>query len=487
MKRLRCTTELIVLAVAVGASEANSARDIPDVWWPWKRLRGAKGLERMDGGERNLERGAAKRMQWPARLLGPRPGLREMNMLCWGLLAGLFIARFLIPMLIQLRSGTGSIVFLPADFIYFYGIGHIANNYPLERVYEYSLQLKTFNEIYALHDGAYGPSPYPPFVALFFSLLARVPFAAAFALWAAISLALYLVGIGDAVRTVFSGERLKASPIFCFALAFYPFAVGTLANGQLAAVAVFATGIAIAQEAKQRMFSSGLALSVLAYKPTLLVLVIPMLLVTRRFRALGGFATGVAMLVLATTAFGGIEVWAAYVRFLSLIGHVAGTAGPAGLPLWKYVDFDSCIHALSGGRGSTVLIAIGCAVVVVLADLLGKSRREGRPAQSLAWAATLTWTLLLNVYVPIYDTVLVTISVVLTLGALKELRRSNEAGWVVALSVAMVAASWVTSAIAEKHGVQVLSILLAVLGVGQLYFLWRSIGASVVRVDALSG
>ena len=111
--------------------------------------------------------------------------------------------------------------------------------------------------------------------------------------------------------------------------------------------------------------------------------------------------------------------------------------------------------------------------MVVLADLLRRSARVGRPAQNLAWAATLTWTLLVNVYVPIYDAVLVAISVVLTLGAMKELRRSWEAGWVVALSVVMVAASWDTSAIAEKHGVQVLSILLAVLGVAQLYLLWR--------------
>ena len=449
---------------------------------------GCERLGRMDSGERSLEEsGAAKRLHWPVRLLGPRPGLRELNMMCWGLLAGVFLARFLIPVLIQLRSGAGSNAFLPADFIYFYGIGHIVNHYPLARVYDYPLQLKTFNEIYALHDGAYGPSPYPPFVALFFSLLARLPFAAAFALWGAASLALYLVGIGVAVRTVFPGERLKASLIFCFALAFYPFAVGTLLNGQLSAVAVCAFGVAIALETKQRMFASGLALAMLVYKPTLLVLLIPMLLVTRRFKALGGFAAGVTMLVLATTAFGGMEVWTAYGRFLSLIGHVAGASGPAGLPLWKYVDFNSCIHALTGGRGSTALIAIGCAIAIVLAHLLWKSAGEGRPAQSLAWAATLTWTLLLNVYVPIYDAVLVAISVVLTLGALKELRRRGEAAWVVALSVAMVATSWETSAIAEKHGVQVLSILLAVLGFGQVFGLWRTLGPNAVYAEALTG
>ena len=114
---------------------------------------------------------------------------------------------------------------------------------------------------------------------------------------------------------------MKASLVFCFALAFYPFAIGTLANGQLAAVAVFSVGMAIAQETNSRPFSSGLALSILTYKPTLLVLLIPMLLLTRRFRALGGFVTGAAMLALAATAVGGVEVWTAYARFLNLIGR----------------------------------------------------------------------------------------------------------------------------------------------------------------------
>ena len=42
---------------------------------------------------------------------------------------------------------------------------------------DYSLQQKIFNGINpAPGEGFYGPSPYPPFVALFFSLFARLPF-----------------------------------------------------------------------------------------------------------------------------------------------------------------------------------------------------------------------------------------------------------------------------------------------------------------------
>jgi hypothetical protein len=49
-------------------------------------------------------------------------------------------------------------------------------------------------------------------------------------------------------------------------------------------------------------------------------------------------------------------------------------------------------------------------------------------------------------------------------------------GWVVFLSVVICAASWETDAIAKSHGIQLLSIMLVVLGLGQLYLLRRVIG-----------
>lgn len=434
----------------------------------------------MDGDYRthDLECGKRALPRWPVSLLGPAPGLKEMNLACWGLFAALLITRFCYPLWVQFKTGIGSFHLLPADFIYFYGIGRIANEYPLARLYDYGLQLKIFNEIYPLHDGAYGPSPYPPFVALFFSLFARVPFLPAFFLWACVSLGLYIAGIAAAVKDLFPGERLKVSLIFCFALAFSPFLYSTLANGQIGTLAVCSVGLAIALERNSKPFSCGLALSILAYKPTLLLLLIPMLLLTRRFRALCGFIAGAALLALAVTASAGTQIWPAYADFLSYFGRVTGFDGHSVLRLWKYVDFSSFFQTVCGGRSweeLMILIPVTSAIAAGLAVLLWKSAGSGRPAQSMAWAATLTWTLLLNVYVPVYDTVLAPVAVVLTLGALKELEWRVPMGWVVFLSIFICAASWETDAIAKSHGIQLLSMLLAALGFGQLYLLRRVI------------
>ena len=147
-----------------------------------------------------------------------------------------------------------------------------------------------------------------------------------------VSLALYIVGIAATANEVFPGDRLKTSLIFCFALAFYPFCFDTLMNGQLAAVAVCAVGLAISQERHSRPFCSGLALSMLAYKPTLLLLILPMLLLTRRFKSLFGFMTGTVVLILVATAWAGAHIWPIYWSFLRGFGQVAGLGGQVGTP-----------------------------------------------------------------------------------------------------------------------------------------------------------
>jgi hypothetical protein len=293
-----------------------------------------------------------------------------------------------------------------------------------------------------------------------------------------LSLALYLTGIWAAAGTALSGERLKISLVLCFALGCFPFLIATLLNAQLATIAVCSVGLAISQEKRGSPFRSGLALSLLTYKPTLLLLLLPMLLLTRRFKALLGFVAGAGSLALIATAFSGLEIWPAYAQMLRYFGKVSGIRGASRLQLWTYLDLNSAINALSENRSEIPLAMLTCIAAVIattLAYLLWKSRGAARPAQWLAWAATLTWTLLLNIYVPIYDSVLVVIAIILTLGALRDLSWNAATEWTTLLAVVIFAVSWVTESVAKAHGIQLFSIALLVLGLTQLLFLRRAI------------
>jgi hypothetical protein len=300
----------------------------------------------------------------------------------------------------------------------------------------------------------------------------------AFLLWAGISLSLYLVGIAAVAKDSFHGDRLKVSLTFCFAVAFCPFLINTFANGQIATLAVFSVGLAISQEKHLRPFSSGLALSILAYKPTLLLLIVPMLLLTRRFKTIWGLIAGTVLLVLSTTAIAGIQIWVVYAHFLRFFGQRSGIGGSSFLSLRQYVEFRSFFPAICGCRSRFELAALIVSTVViaaVLALLLWKSVKGGQAVQSLAWAATLTWTLLLNIYVPVYDSILVSVAAVLTLGALVDLKWSTATGWTTLLLVSTSLASWELNSIGMSHGIQFLTIPLAVLGLSQLHFLHRAI------------
>jgi hypothetical protein len=252
----------------------------------------------------------------------------------------------------------------------------------------------------------------------------------------------------------------------------------TLLNGQVSTVAMCAVGLAIYQEERGNLFRSGLALALLAYKPTLLVFILPMLLLTRRLRAFLGFGAGAALLIAAGTAFRGWATWPAYVRTLRYYAKVQELHGGSGLQLPMYVDLSSISHVIRGGRtpaGLTLIAIASVLIAAALAYLLWKSADAGRPAKWLAWAATLTWTLLLNVYVPIYDSVLVILAIVLTLGALRDLGRRAAAEWTAVLAVAIFVASWMTERLAKTHGIPLLSIMLAILGIAELVFLYQAI------------
>jgi hypothetical protein len=150
---------------------------------------------------------------WPAFLLGPRPGLKEVAVVCWSLFVILLVIPFAVVFWLRVKAGASFRDIFPIDFIYFYGLGRIANEYPPGRVYDAALQVKVFNEIWVLHDTNYGPSPYPPFVVRFFSFLAKGGIEQAYFIWFGMSLTLFLAGIADSKSSV---QRREAQGVADF-------------------------------------------------------------------------------------------------------------------------------------------------------------------------------------------------------------------------------------------------------------------------------
>ena len=75
---------------------------------------------------------------------------------------------------------------------------------------------------------------------------------------------------------------------FLLALAFEPFLIETLVGGQISSIGFLCLRLAIYQEQHGKQFLSGLFVSLRLYKPTILVVLLPMLVFSRRGRILGG-------------------------------------------------------------------------------------------------------------------------------------------------------------------------------------------------------
>ena len=124
----------------------------------------------------------------------------------------------------------------------------------------------------------------------------------------------------------------------------------------------------------------------------------------------------------------------------------------------------------------TVTTVLGCAAcpAFFLARMWLSSIRSGKIGSALVWATTITWTLLLNVYVPVYDSILVVLSTVATAAVMKNFARTLFG----TLCALIFGGAWVSVQIAERTGIQILTILLAALGTLQLYICDREIAIS---------
>jgi hypothetical protein len=380
-----------------------------------------------------------------------------------------FVAPFSIIVISSGRPPDG-------DFAGFYSLGRILNEHPIKDLYNFELLSRICMEVHPRRV-AYGPLPYPPFVGLFFRPFALLPYWVAYLAWVVISLALYVSGLTLALAEFFPVEPLRRSLVLCLALSYAPFVVDTAANGQLAAVSLFALVMVLREDDLDHRFRSGLALSACLFKPTLLVLLLPMVLVTRRWRTLLGFAAGAAALFLATTAFEGFGIWPVFFHSILSFGKLASRPRASSiLILNKYVDLSSFSALVPGGRsqtGHTIFFAIACCAFLALLWFWRKSSGAGKPFKNLLWAATITWTLLLNVYVPIYDSTLIVLALIVAAGAFKRIPSQPLHRWFTILWVLVLICSWFTVALAGIMRFQIITVLFIALGALQFVGLYR--------------
>jgi len=367
---------------------------------------------------------------------------------------------------------------LGADYAAFYVAGQIVNDYGAARLYDTDLQATLYHRLLPgeARDVVL-PYAYAPFLAGPLAGLARLPYAWSYAAWLAVSVGLYLGGLACLLRAAGALGAEARRTALLLALAFEPFAIECIHGGQISTIGFFLISLAILLARRGRSVLAGVALAGCLYKPTLLPLLVPAMVLLGQWRALAGFALGAGALAAISLAAPGPEACLAYGRLLAGYAHLAADGGPS-FQTWKFVDLNAFLKMLVGGPGAARLAPVavlGCAA-------LWQVRRRFRGGDAgFAWAAVVASTLVLNLYVGVYDVILVVPALLLAAdgaaGAGRALPR-----WFVLLVGAVWAAPWVTQHLARATGFGAYTLVLLGVAVTLLTlpdFLRRSAGRRI--------
>lgn len=383
---------------------------------------------------------------------------------------------------VALRSGKPVL----REFMAFYTVGYLLNRSP-EMLYDPDAYNQTYHSLFP-HAPASLKMVYAhaPFEGLVFRPFALMPFERALVAWQLVSLVLIATGFALVWRSSDSLPARLLPLALLVALSFAPIAVATVTRGQTSALSFFAVALAVWCQARGRDYWSGAALAFCLSKPTFLVLVLPMLVVGRRWCSLIGLMGGAGLLGFVSLLAVGWRGCVDYVTTVLFFADLA-TARTNAFVLSDYVDLNSFFRMVSGGRGHLAIGALAL-VAAVVAPFLVRSWRGLRtavpPDRGLVWASTLTWTTVLNLYMTSYDSSIIVIGIVLMAD---RLCRGNGDGFPPvfrALLVMLYIVPWIpVLPVGAGRTLQPYTLVLVALGVYQAQLALRSL-ANGIRIQA---
>lgn len=353
------------------------------------------------------------------------------------------------------------------DFVEFYTIGKILNDFDAARIYDLKLAVGLQHSILpSMAETQMLVFGHAPYIALLFRPFALLPYLWAYAAWLAFSAALYLAALNLLFRATGIPQEDRAIA-FLLAVSFMPFVFETWIGGQLSVVMFFLWALFFRLRSLNRLFLAGIVIGLGVFKPTLVLLPVAMLFLGRRWRVLQGFATGAAAATALSFSLVGLDGCRAWLDTLLFNGRMAAGQGEAW-HLAKSVDMSSFFHLLlfnAAPLTSIVLAGAGLLALVILGLAWWRSSawRESPAADDGLWAATLCLTLVVSSYAPVYDAILIVIAAALAERACRGQGREERGtlqGWLLLLYMA----AWLTQSMAEFLHLQIYTLVLAGFG-----------------------
>lgn len=279
-----------------------------------------------------------------------------------------------------------------ADFTQYYSAGHTVRSGQSAHLYDPPYQQAVEHRLVGPELQGFHAFVNPPFFAWVFALLSYLPYQLAFVLWSALG----LTGLFFALRAAGLDPR-KTLP---WALTFFPvFAAVSFGQNSLLSLALLAATYVLWRA--RRLVLAGLVLSLLLYKPQLVlgVLLLWGLGWRRDWRSLMGFGAGALTLAAGTFVFMP-EASAAYVEFSRTT--LPNLMSWGGATLWHMHTVRGFFQLLLPGTGILPTLFAG---IVGVAAICGFAMfwRSQKDEPALVYAAALVLTFLITPHAMVYE------------------------------------------------------------------------------------
>lgn len=412
------------------------------------------------------------------RIIGPLPGQREARAFSvFALIAGWIACA--LSLYYGFRGETFMGRPMGSDFVEFYAAGKALNQHQPALIYEISaltrLEQQSLPEMSRTQMLIFG---YPPVVGQLYRPFALLPYKWAYCAWLVFSLALYAAGLWLLLHGWANASSRRTA--FLLSLSAPMFTLETWIGGQLSVVTFFAAVCFVYCFENRWLVLAGVALGLATYKPSLIAIPAAMMILGACWRMFAGLCGSSVLLLLGslvTAGVNGLRLWMVQMKVFAGIA----TTNESIIRRTKYVDLNSFFSILLGASSVERAIATLAAAAAFL--FLGwtwrRAREQSHDVQRYLWGATLTWTLMINIYAPVYDTILLIPAGALIARSMYGRSKREQAGlqlWLIALWLA----PWLTQSWADYLRLQILTPVLAGFG---YWALTLARDSSVLRVS----
>jgi hypothetical protein len=361
------------------------------------------------------------------------------------------------------------------DYSCFYIAGKILNDHPPDKLYDFRLQSELLHSL--LPKISFTEElPYmgPPFFALIFKPLSRLPYMVSYSAWMLVSVIMYIFGFKLLWKTLDSMPPKTSKVALLLALSFEPFLMEDVFGGNSSAFGFLAIALSLYFGHLKKDLLSGLSLGICLYKPTFLIVILPMMVIARRTKILLGFSICSIIMIFLSALTVGFETCIQYMRFLLGVSTTT-LRGEEIFRTWKYVDIFSFSRLLFGTISPAVLILIVIASLVpfiFLIKLWWKLNSLNKSSQELLKASAITLTIIINLHFGFYDSVILVLSILLTVDVLYRnsiVQNSAElTPGFKALLVSIYIFPWISQPVARITGFQLFTLAIAIMGIYQI-------------------